>query len=481
MFSIEAEIVWVIGIVLAVLEVGAIVCAFHAVMHTRTSQGAIAWAISLITWPIVTLPFYMVFGRRRFHGYVKKRRDAQEELSAILQSLKESCTGLQDASESDLSYIRTLEELGRLPSTSGNRTRLLINGDTTFAAIFDAIDRAEHYILIQFFIVRDDETGRELRNRLARRAAEGVRVFFLYDEIGCHKLKDRWFDEISDAGGNVAAFHTTQGFVNRFQINFRNHRKVVVVDGHTAFVGGHNVGNEYRGHHKRFGHWRDTHLEVEGPATLGVQISFIEDWFWATRSQIPDLEWTPRTAVGCSRRILVLPTGPADRFDTCALFFVNSINTATDRVWITSPYFVPDSQIMSALHLAALRGVDVRIMLPAHPDHLLVFLSSFSYLNQFREGRVRFFRYEEGFLHQKTILVDDRIAGIGTANLDNRSFRLNFEITLAVVDREFAQEVAAMLEEDFGKCVEVDSTDYDRRPIWFKMSTQVARLLSPIQ
>ena len=480
MLSIESEIVWAIGITLALLEVTAIAMAIHAIMYARTSQGAIAWTLSLITWPIASLPFYLVFGRRRFHGYVKQRRSKDESLLSILRSLKESCVDCQSTAEVDDAYIRVLEELGRLPSTSHNRTRLLVNGIETFDAIFAAIEAAEHYILVQFFIVKDDETGREFRRRLTDKARSGMRVYFLYDEIGCHKLSNGWFDELREAGGTVAKFHTTQGVVNRFQINFRNHRKIVLTDGRTAFVGGHNVGNEYVGKGGKFAHWRDTHMELEGPAALGVQISFAEDWFWATHS-LPELHWTPHRATNESRRVLILPTGPADRLETCGLFFVETINSARSRVWITSPYFVPDSQIMTALHLAALRGVDVRIMLPSRPDHLLVYLSSFTYLNEFRESNVKFYRYEKGFLHQKVILTDEHIAGIGTANLDNRSFRLNFEITAVVINREFAEQVSGMLKEDFEECVQVDFNNYDARPIWFKMATKIARLLSPIQ
>ena len=268
---------------------------------------------------------------------------------------------------------------------------------------------------------------------------------------------------------------------NRFQINFRNHRKIVVTDGKAAYVGGHNVGDEYLGKSPRFGHWRDTHVELTGPAVAAVQWSFIEDWNWATGEVLEFPQVHEPAATGGNIPVVVIPTAPADDLPSCTLMFLAAITCARKRLWITSPYFVPDEAVYDALQLAALRGVDVRIMLPNKPDHLLVYLSSFSYLESAEQVGVRFYRYRAGFLHQKVMLIDDDLAAVGTANLDNRSMRLNFELTLMFADRPFAAEVAAMFEADFAKCERATPGDLGRRSVAFRVAVRISRLLSPVQ
>ena len=283
-----------------------------------------------------------------------------------------------------------------------------------------------------------------------------------------------------EAGAEILDFHTRKGPGNRFQINFRNHRKIVVVDGHTAWVGGHNVGDEYMGRDPEFGHWRDTHVRITGPAALAVQLSFLEDWYWAT-GKAPEFGWVPHLPGGEGKDVLVYPTGPADRLETATLMFLTGINAARERVWIASPYFVPDESLMNALHLAALRGADVRIIIPDKADHTLVWLAAYSYFEEASETGIRFFRYMDGFLHQKVVLIDDDISGIGTANFDNRSFRLNFEIMAVVADRAFNAEVEQMLLADMEKSVEMQPGDLEKKSFWFRLGTRLARLTAPIQ
>ena len=284
------------------------------------------------------------------------------------------------------------------------------------------------------------------------------------------------------AGGiDVRSFHTVGGRANRFQINFRNHRKIVIVDGRDAWVGGLNVGDEYLGRDPKVGFWRDTHLHVQGPVVQAVQVAFIEDWHWAA-GDLPLLNWDPQPAAsGARRQVLALPSGPADELETCTLFFVAAINAATSRLWIASPYFVPDEQFITAVQLAALRGVDIRILVPKTSDNLLVGLSIWSYLDELGEVGVEFYQYTRGFMHQKVTLIDDRACTIGTANFDNRSFRLNFEITMGVADAEIASEVSAMLEADFANAERITSADLRARSFAFRFAVRAARLASPVQ
>jgi cardiolipin synthase len=357
---------------------------------------------------------------------------------------------------------------------------LLIDGEATFGSIFEGISEAKEYVLIQFFIVKDDELGRALKTELAAKAKQGVRVYFLYDEIGSHKLSKNYLQELRSAGAEAVSFHTTKGPRNRFQINFRNHRKIVVVDGRVTWIGGHNVGDEYMGRNPKFGRWRDTHVKITGPAALGAQLSFLEDWYWATHT-IPQLNWQPVAADSANLDVLIVPSGPADSLETAGLMFMHAITAASERVWLASPYFVPDESIMAALQLAGLKGVDVRILIPDKPDHLLVYLTAFSYFDDASHTGVQFYRYTDGFLHQKAILIDDMVAGIGTANFDNRSFRLNFEITALFVDSVFTSEVEAMFLEDLASSRQMMPGDYDNKSFWFKLAVRLARLTAPIQ
>ncbi|CAM2065795.1 cardiolipin synthase [Sulfidibacter corallicola] len=307
-----------------------------------------------------------------------------------------------------------------------------------------------------------------------------MRVYLLYDDLGSVEPPEVSLDQVRMAGGYVASFRTALGLGKRFQINFRNHRKIVVVDGTKAFVGGHNVGDQYLGRNDYFGRWRDTHIWIEGPAVPCIQLSFLEDWHWATQETL-ELRWSPRAVAIPGQKVLVLPWGPADELNTGSLFFVHVIHQARERLWIASPYFVPDDQVVAALELAVIRGVDVRILVPQKPDHLLVYLSGFTYIEEMAPSGVKFYRYQPGFLHQKVMLVDDDVAAVGTANLDYRSLYINFEMTLLSVDRTFATEVAEMLEQDFRDARQIGVEEFEARPIWFRVAARVARLLAPLQ
>ncbi|NQD93400.1 cardiolipin synthase [Pseudomonas sp. CrR25] len=466
---------------IAAIHALGMLAAVHAVLTVRTAQGAIAWALSLFFMPYLTLLPYLVFGRSRFDAYIKARRLADQEMRQAMAALNWR-PWIEEAlaARESLAYrrLRALPRLGRMPCLANNRVQLLIDGEATFAAIFAAIAEARQVVLVQFFIVRDDGLGRRLHDLLLQRAAAGVRVYFLYDGIGSHALPRAYIDSLRSGGVRIHPFPTRGGLLNRFQLNFRNHRKIVVVDGERGFLGGHNVGDQYLGLEPPLAPWRDTHVEVRGPVVACLQESFAEDWFWATR-QLPPLllpEAYPEQGLLCQ----LITSGPADPHETGSLMFVEAIHAARERIWLTSPYFVPDEALFAALRLAVLRGVDVRILLPARPDHRVVYAASSLYAFEALRAGVRVFRYLPGFLHQKVMLIDQGACAIGSANLDNRSFRLNFEITLLTVDAGFAEQVAQMLEADFSQSRELVSADRRKIRRLQQLAMRVARLISPI-
>ncbi len=468
------------AVAVVLFYVMAIVSALEAILKARTAQGAVAWTVSLLTLPFVTVPLYLVFGRNKFDGYLDKRDEIEAETTRLIRETRGSVRDHIMPTTADTPLYTALYNLVRMPATTGNRVDLLVDGQQTFDSIAAGLEAAQDYILFQFYIIRDDELGRRLGRILSDKAKAGIKVYLLYDEIGSRPFpRSRLYRQLRMTGVQVAPFNTTQGRRNRFQLNFRNHRKVVVVDGLQAWIGGHNVGREYLGLKKRVGHWRDTHTRLQGPGVLGAQVAFATDWLWATRSPLA-IDWDFDAEVSGDCNVMVFPSDPASEYEEAGLMYHQAIVEARERIWIASPYFVPDHGIISALQLAALRGVDVRVMIPDQPDGPVVAMANWSFTRELLPLGIKVYRYQGGFMHQKVLLMDNRVAGVGTANFDNRSFRLNFEITLLVGSEEFAGKVHRMLETDMRRCRQVSKDEIAAKPAWFPLAMGVARLLSPV-
>lgn len=457
------------------LHIAGVFAAAHALMHTRTSQGAVAWVIGLVLLPYFTLLPYVFLGSKHFTGYVElhhsrgaRRRKLNDPAQLDLVT--------QYPPDTDVERYSAISAMLGIPFLGGHRLRLLIDGEATFAAIFAAIAAAEYYVLVQFFIIKDDELGHRLQQALLERAAAGVSVYLLYDGVGSHDLPASYANVLRTAGVQVHPF-ATRRWRNRFQLNFRNHRKIVVVDGWRGFVGGLNVGEEYLGRKPPLSPWRDTHMELQGPAVNDLQLAFDENWHWITGHQLTLLP--PRATDGPATS-LIAATGPADAQETCSLFFVQLIHAARTRIWLTTPYLVPDQALVAALQLAIFRGVDVRILLPSRPDHRTVFLASTLYAHEAVRAGVRVFRYQPGFTHQKVMLIDDNTTAIGSMNLDNRSLLLNFEVAALNIDAAFASEVEKMLRADFAQAKEIGAKEYAHVPYLQRVAMHVARLLGPV-
>ena len=468
-FSVATVIVHIVGIATAA----------HAVMVVRSSRGAIAWGISLITFPWLAIPLYWILGNNEFQAYAEALQNAYREQQDLVRQAYGAILKHKATLPKQFSTLEKLAQIfSPLPFTTGNELELLIDGRQTYRAMLEAISQAEEYILLQSYIIRSDLTGDRFQQALIEKAQQGVRINLLYDKIGSRRLSRNFLKSLRQQGIEVKGFGSTTRKGNRFRINFRNHRKILIVDGKVAFMGGLNIGDEYLGENARFGSWRDTHLKVRGAAVQCLQSIFLGDWYWVTK-EIPPVDWQVRPIQGdCTT--LVLPTGPADKLDNCNLFFLSSIERSRVRLWIATPYFVPNSSILNALKLAALRGVDVRLILPNRPDHLSVYLCSFSYYQELRDAGIKLYRYRSGFMHQKVILIDNDLAGLGTVNLDNRSFFLNFEVTTFSIARQFVGSIATMLQQDIEASRLVDLDGYRQKPFWFKLAARISRLLAPV-
>jgi len=463
-------------------EILGVAAAIHALFRVRTPQGASAWIVGLIAFPLVAVPAYLVFGCRRFHSHARAMDAKLERYSRQMSHALDKWRAYNvERSDLEPPGAGALAELAGLEFLSGNRLRLLIDGEETFDEILRAIATATESVYVQFYIVRNDPLGNRLLEALARRAEAGVKVCFLYDSFGAREITAKVAAKWRLRGIEMCAFCPRAAGRDRWRLNFRNHRKNVIIDGRTGFVGGHNVGDEYLGLNPKYGRWRDTHVLVDGPAALQLQLAFAADWFYMTDEILPGPWRMPPPEAGVAgQRALVLASGPSDEIERCTLFFLQAIGMARRRIWIASPYFVPDESIIQALQLAAVRGVEVRILIPENPDKRLVWLASFQMLLELDHRNIHIHRFTGGFLHHKTLVVDDDFAAVGTANFDNRSFRLNFELTLAVADRDFAGQVAAMFERDFTESRECSSQGYANLSWLDKIGVRITRLLAPI-
>lgn len=477
----STEDIAVLSAVAAAVHTLGLLTSVHSVLYARTSQAAVAWAVALVSFPYLSLPLYWIFGRSKFYGYLHARRSqlgrVQEELSKLDHRWDKFPPTLTETGV----RLKMLEKLSNSPWTGGNRAELLIDGEATYRAVFKTIESAREYVVVQYYILRDDEVGRELTSALLAALGRGVRVLLLWDEFGCRPRPRKMLKRLREAGAKVESFSPQKrGLRNFFRVNFRNHRKVVLADGCVACIGGLNIGREYLGRSKKYGAWRDTHLLLSGPCVEAIQLAWAEDWHWSTNGDLPGLKWEPVAAPDADHSVLILPTGPADDLESCDLMFVKALQEARRRIWISSPYFVPDPPTKAAMQLAALRGVDVRFMIPRGRDQWLVWHAAWNYFEKAQSAGVRFFQYDEGFLHQKVMLIDDDFAGVGTANFDNRSFRLNFEMTALINDAKFAGEVEAMLLADFERSTELPRFCLEEQGFVTKLKIRFANLFSQI-
>ncbi|WP_340110156.1 cardiolipin synthase [Pikeienuella sp. HZG-20] len=455
----------------------AIFFAIRAIRTARTPQGSVGWVVFLLTAPFIAVPAYLFLGHTRYPGFVLMRRESQRMISALDKQKSAHGAVVASAGRHARSRAAAFERLAGMPIVSGNDVELLIDGAATFGAIFAAIEKAESYVAASFYIIRDDRIGRAFKDLLIARARDGVRVLLIYDALGSVSLRNSYLKDLKAAGVEVCNFHAIRRKLNPFQINFRNHRKIVIVDGKVGFVGGLNVGDEYMGRDPDFGRWRDTHLRLTGPTVTQLQLVFAEDWHWAN-DEIPEFFWGARSESEGGKALILAP-GPADPLETGSLYFCNIIGAATERLWIATPYFVPDVDTLSALKLAALRGVDVRILLPAREDQLLVWLAAFAYFDEVRAAGVEIWRYHDGFMHQKVVVVDDSLASIGTINLDIRSCRLNFEVTALLFDKAAVRKAAEMLEADFRVSRPHETPLSEEKPLK-RLGAPIARLFTPL-
>lgn len=366
--------------------------------------------------------------------------------------------------------------------TKNNHVELFNDGHEKFDALLRDIANATDHIHVQYYIFKLDGIGKKITAALIERAKAGVEVRILYDALGSRNVRKRHFKELIQAGGEVEVFFPSILPLINPRMNYRNHRKIVVIDGQIGYIGGFNVGDEYLGLDKKFGYWRDTHMRIQGAAVHALQARFMLDWNQAGNSL--DLSFAPHYFpahyITGDVAMQIVSSGPDTPHSSIENSYIKMILQAKRYVYIQSPYFIPDEAFLEAVRIAVLSGIDVRIMIPDKPDHPFVYMATCSYAGDLMESGAKVYHYANGFIHSKVVLIDDQIASVGTANVDNRSFRLNFEVNGFMYNEKITKELADMFHEDLNVCVEMTKESYESRSLWVKFKESVSRMLSPI-
>jgi cardiolipin synthase len=448
----------------------------------RETMSAIAWCLTVILIPFIGFVLFFLFGYQSIHGPVRKKKKKNLKYKRIVGKPPALARASREVTEKwEVLAKLAHHDAEGFPVTDGNRVTLYHHGDAAFDAMIHAIECAKHHVHMEFFIFRRDATGRRFTDALLAARKRNVEVRFAYDSVGSFTLSLSKFPELKAAGAKVAAFLPLFNPLYRLRVNLRNHRKLLIVDGRVAFTGGLNVGDEYRGVHRKFGPWRDTHFRVEGPAVESMQQVFLEDWHYAANEIVDGPAYYPEDDKLPGKALVqVVSSGPDADFKAVRETYFAAITKAKDRLWIASPYFVPDAGIRDALALAARSGVDVRLLCLFRPDKWLPFLAARFYWTDMLAAGVKVYQYTPGMMHSKYMLVDGEWASVGSANMDNRSLFLNYELNCLLFDPTSVAELEAEFLKDLDVSVRLDKAVFQARPWAGRMAENAARLLSPV-
>ena len=462
------------------------------VYDTQSTTKTLAYLLFAIFVPVVGILFYFFFGinyrnrkmysKKLWDNAVMAKRLKEDLYHYSKQTFNESDASVQSSKE--LAYM--LMNDSRSPLTSGNAVKLLVNGENKFPEVLKALNEAKSHIHIEYYIYEDDEIGTEIGNILIKKAQEGLAVRFIYDDFGSSSIRKKFVSQLRDNGVKAFPFFKISfiPFANR--INYRNHRKIIVIDGHTAFVGGINVSDRYinKLNDTKNIFWRDTHLRIDGPGVQYLQFLFLCDWnFCANEKLQASKEFFPRRKNfpgGNDKVVQIAASGPDSETPTILFSLLQAINLATKEILITTPYFIPGDSLLDALNIASLSGISVKLLVPGKSDSLLVNSAASSYYDDLLRTGVEIYQYTKGFVHAKTMVTDRKVAIVGTANMDFRSFDLNFEVNAIVYDVEIAGQLSDIFYNDLKDAERIDEASWSKRSRLKQLWQKIARLVSPL-
>lgn len=454
----------------------------------RDPKSVWAWLLLLFFIPGLGFVFYLLIGQNMRKRKMFRVKEVEDHLSeAIRQQEHQLKTGEPAVQNPDINGFTDLImynlELSGSVLTNDNDIDIFTDGNDKYDALIEDMRSAEHFIHIQYYIIRNDVLFNRIVQVLAEKAAEGVEVRVLFDAMGCRSVPHSYWRKLNAMGIRTAEFFPA--WMRRFQlrVNYRNHRKIVVIDNRVAYVGGFNIGKEYIDLDEKFGHWRDTHLRIRGTGVGDLQLRFLLDWNYAARENLFQNDELfegimPGTRDHCEMQ--VISSGPDHMAEQIRDNYLRLISKAEQSIYIQTPYFIPDESILNALKIAVRSGIEVNIMIPCKPDHPFVYWATFSYVGELVMAGAKCYTYNNGFLHSKGMVVDGRVLCYGTANMDIRSFALNFEVNVVVYNHEKAREMEEIFTEDLKKCARITRDQYAGRRLRVRLKEQVCRLLSPL-
>jgi cardiolipin synthase len=452
-------------------------------IERRNPVSTWAWLMVLSFLPVVGFIMYMFFGRnlRKQKRFSKKKDKDKIQRQFLNKRDKNKEFNPNDPLVKKFSELIHLHYISAQSAyTNSNEIKIYNEGDAKFNDLISCLEEAKSYIHMEYYIFRPDQIGKKILEVLERKASEGIEVKFLYDGMGTLNLPQITFNKLKKYGGETASF-LPFSYIPNLRINYRNHRKIVIVDGQTAFIGGFNIGDEYIGRSVEFGYWRDTHLRISGGAVNSIQRQFLLDWRFAKNDKEEfKKKYFPEKKMKGDSGVQIVSSGPDSVVTSVKYGYFKIINSASDSICIQTPYLIPDESILQALKVASLSGVDVKIMIPAMADHIAVQYASMSYIWELMEAGVKCYLYKRGFLHSKMITADGVIGSVGSANFDMRSFNLNFEINAFIYDPNIIKKLDSDFIQDLLYCKELTVTDYNKRKFYHKALESLARLFSPL-
>jgi len=464
-----------------------IALAFTIIFLERKDASATwAWLMVLLFIPILGFVLYLIFGRRIsgqriFTWDTKAKLGVKFAVQEQLRALENDNFHYKNeslAEYKDLYYLHLRNDDAIL--TQDNSVKIFTDGKEKFDALIQDMEQAKDHIHLLYYILRHDKLGQRTADVLTRKARQGVEVRVLYDDMGSRRISRKFIHRLRKAGVEIESFFPPKIPKVNFKINYRNHRKLAIIDGKVGYIGGFNIGDEYLGHSKKFGYWRDTHLRIAGEAVANMQTRFILDWNQASRNDIVYDERyyaaEPRGDVG----VQIVSSGPDSDWEQIKNGYIKMIMSAKEYVYIQTPYFIPDDSLQDILRIATLSGVDVKIMIPNKPDHPFVYWATLSYIGDLLNAGAEVYIYQKGFLHAKTIIVDGKIASVGTANIDVRSFRLNFEVNAFLYDKGLSERLLDAFKEDVAQSTQMTQKLYKERSLGIRFKESISRLISPI-
>ncbi|MBJ6360231.1 cardiolipin synthase [Paenibacillus sp. GCM10012307] len=455
------------------------------IVEYRHPSKAVAWQLILFVFPLIGFVTYY-FMAKEFQRKRTVRRHGIVSTELRLRALRRTKLIHRISDLGDGQFIHQerlfhlLQSFSMSPITSCNKIEVLQNGHETYEQILKAIEQAEDHIHMEYYTIRDDRIGERFKEVLIRKAMAGVQVRIIYDGVGSYETHGSYFSELESAGIQTCCFLPPRLAFFEKRMNYRNHRKIVIIDGTTGFLGGINIGDEYLNGNSKLGFWRDTHLGIYGDAVYSLQDIFMRDWWFAAREKLSGQNLFPEHQCQSNEQVQIVSSGPDSSANAVLECYFNAIAVAKSRIYITSPYFIPDTSLLMGLRTAALSGVDVRLIIPQVCDSQIVMFASLSYVEELLEAGVRIYRYQKGFIHSKTLIVDRLLASIGTANIDMRSFFSNFELTAILFNSGSIEQVEKDFRRDLQASEELRLSSFKSRPRLHKIGEAASRLLSPL-